>query len=191
MIFRLALFFILAIAALLALYFATRKTWNWNRYASALATIFSIFLLVPLAIIIWLNYENRIQVANQIADITLGNTAEEIKLLKGEPAFQIERSANRQFWHYQDKVNTGNFIDLVMQDQSVIEISFTGPCEYCYRINGLGIGTPYQEIIHRLGEPDSREVSADQLEQRLNYPKLQSFFVIREAKVIRHGVYLP
>lgn len=191
MIFRLALFFILAVAALLALYFFTRKTWNWGRYASSLAIIFSIFLLVPIAIVSWLTYENRIQAVNELADIKLGTKAEEIKLVKGEPSFQINRPGQTQLWHYQDKTYTGNFIDLVLKDRSVIEVSFTGSCEYCYRINGLGIGSPYQNVIDRLGEPENRQVSADQLEQRMNYPELNSFFVIKEARVIRHGVYLP
>jgi len=92
-------------------------------------------------------------------------------------------------WRYEDKINKGNLLDVVIQDGIVVEISFTGPCQYCEKVNGFGIDTPYEDIIKRFGEPAEKIISTDELEQRLNYPALNSFFILKEGRVIRQGIY--
>ena len=189
MIFRLAFFGLLLVAAMLALYFFTRKKWDWNSYAGSLALAFSALLLIPLAMFAWVSFENRLQVQEIFAGIKLGSTTADVKFIKGEPVFKIDRPDQKTLWRYEDKINPGNLIDVVIQRGKVIELSFTGPCQYCEKVNGFGIDTPYDDIIKRFGEPGKRIISADELEQRLNYPEFKSFFVLKEKKVIRQGIY--
>jgi hypothetical protein len=189
MIFRLAFFGILLVAAMLALYFFTRKKWDWNSYAGSLAIAFSALLIIPLGMFAWVSFENRLQTQNSFADIELGATTVDVKFLKGEPVFKIERPDQKMLWRYQDKINPGNLIDVIFQNGKVKELSFTGPCQYCEKVNGFGIDTPYDEIVKRFGKPGEKIISADELEQRLNYPEYNSFFVLKEGKVIRQGIY--
>jgi hypothetical protein len=191
MVFRLAFFAMLVIAALLALYFFTRKKWDWNSYAGSLAITFSALMIIPLGMFAWVSYENRLQTISELADIQLGSIAADVKFLKGEPMFQLERGENKTHWRFQDKLNPGNMIDVVFQNDKVVEISFVGPCEYCNKVNGFGIGSSHEHILKRMGETSDKEISENQLEHRLNYPEYQSFFVLKEGKVIRQGIYQP
>lgn len=190
MIFRLALFSILIVAALLALFYFTRKKWNWNSYIGSLVIAFSALLIIPIGMFTWVSYENRLQAVHQLADIHLGANSADVKLLKGEPMFQLERPEQKIHWRYQDKLFSGNLLDVIIQNNKVIEISYTGTCQYCEKVNGFGVGAPYEDIIKRFGEPSEKIISSDQLEQRLNYPEYNSFFVLKEGKVIRQGIYL-
>lgn len=189
MIFRLAFFAILIIAALLALFFFTRKKWNWNSYIGSLAIAFCALLIIPIGMFTWVSYENRLQTIDNLAGIQLGVNSAEVKLLKGEPLFQLERPEQKIHWRYQDKLFAGNLLDIIIQNNQVVEISFTGSCQYCEKVNGFGIGASYEDIIKRFGEPTEKIISNDQLEQRINYPEYNSFFVLKENKVIRQGIY--
>jgi len=189
MIFRLAFFAILIVAALLALFYFTRKKWDWNSYIGSLTIAFSALLIIPIGMFTWVSYENRIQTLNTFANIQLGATSADVKLLKGEPNFQLERPEQKKHWRYQDKLYPGNLLDIIIHNGKVIEISFTGTCEYCEKANGFGIGSPYDDILKRMGEPAEKIVSSDELEQRINYPQYNTFYIVREGKVIRQGIY--
>jgi hypothetical protein len=189
MIFRLAFFAILVVAALLALFFFTRKKWNWNSYIGSLTIAFSALLIIPIGMFAWVSYENRVQTLNTLANIQLGATSADVKLLKGEPFFQLERPEQKMHWRYQDKLYPGNLLDVILQNGKVIEISFTGTCQYCEKANGFGIDAPYEDIFRRLGEPAEKIISTDELEQRINYPQYHTFYIMREGKVIRQGIY--
>ena len=189
MIFRLAFFAILIVAALLALFFFTRKTWNWNSYIGALTIGFSALLIIPIGMFTWVSYENRIQSLTSLANIQLNATSADVKLLKGEPFVELERPEQKTHWRYQDNLYPGNLLDVIIQNGKVIEISFTGTCQYCEKVNGFGIGSLYQDIISRFGEPAEKIISEDELEQRINYPEYNTFYVLREGKVTRQGIY--
>lgn len=189
MIFRLAIFGILLVVALLTLYFFTRKKWDWNSYAGSLAAAFSVLLIVPLGIFAWVSFDKRLQVQETFADITLGSTTADVKFIKGEPKFKMERPEQKVLWRYEDKINPGNLLDVVIQNGQVLELSFTGTCQYCETVNGFGIDTSYDDILKRYGEPEEKIISPDELEQRLNYPQFNSFYVLKEGRVIRQGIY--
>jgi len=195
MIFRLALFAFLLIAAFVALYFLTRKTWDWNKYAKSLVLTLSSLLIIPLAIFAYVTYENRLQTLNEFAGISLGATTAEVKFSKGDPAHVTEHSTGnadegKLYWRYTDTINKGNFLDISFDNGKVVEISYTGKCYYCETINDFGIGSYYQDIVKRFGEPSETIISEDELEHRLNYPQYHVFFILKEEKVIRHGIYL-
>ncbi len=191
MIFRLAFFAMLVIAAVLALLFFTRKRWNWNSYLGSVAITFSAILLIPIGMFAWVSYENRLQTLNTFADIHLGSNTADVKFIKGEPLFKLEQPDNTLHWRYQDKLNHGNFTDVIFKEGKVTEISFSGTCDYCYKANGFGINTPYEDILRRFGETSDVQISDDELERRLNYPEFQTFFVLQQGKVIRQGIYQP
>ena len=92
-------------------------------------------------------------------------------------------------WRYIDKLNKENYLDIVFNEGKVVEISYTGICQYCETINNFGIGSYYEDIVKRFGEPVETIISEDELEHRINYPQYHVFFVLKETKVIRHGIY--
>ena len=203
MIFRLALFAILLIAAFAAMYFLTRKKWDWNRYAGTVILLFSSLLLIPLAMFAYVSYENRLKIHNSFSGITLAATSADVKFIKGEPnlvSLDItndentyenpdEKHEGKIHWRYIDQLNRENYLDIVFHEGKVVEISYTGTCQYCETINKFGIGSYYQDIVKRFGEPAETLISEDELQQRINYPQYQVFFVLQETKVIRHGIY--
>lgn len=189
MIFRLAFFATLVVAALLALFFFTRKKWNWNSYVGSLAIALSALLVIPVGMFVWVNYENRLQAIHSLSNIELNSSATDVKLLKGEPMFKLNRPEQKIHWRYQDKLFPGNLLDVIIQNEKVIEVSFTGSCQYCEKVNGFGVGSTYDDIVKRFGEPTEKIISSDELEQRINYPEYNSFYVLKEGKVIRQGIY--
>lgn len=191
MVFRLALFAILAIAALLALYFVTRNKWDWNKYAGSLAVVFCLLLLVPLAMFSWVTYDNRLTTVNKFSGIQLGANSAEVKFIKGMPDTQTDMGESKSHWRYIDKLNKGNQLNVYFSNGKVTELSFAGNCEYCDNIKSFGIGSAYEEVIERFGTTQDIEISENELEHRLNYPEYQVFFVFKEKKVIRHGIYQP
>jgi len=107
----------------------------------------------------------------------------------GAPAFILDRPEQNTLWRYEYKLSPGNLLAVVIDNGIVVEVSYTGTCQYCEKVNGFGIDAPYDDIIKRLGEPAEKIISSDQLEQRINYPEYNSFFVLKEGKVIRQGIY--
>jgi len=91
MIFRLAFLAILIVAALLALFFFTRKHWDWNSYIGSLAIAFISLLIIPIGMVKWVSYENRLQAVNSLAEIQLGSKSHDVMLLKGAPFFKLDR----------------------------------------------------------------------------------------------------
>ena len=70
-------------------------------------------------------------------------------------------------------------------------VIYIGKCLYCNQLFGLGLGTTYEKVRERLGEPTSVSNSPDQLKRLASFEKWNVVFILKENKVINFGIYYP
>jgi len=191
MILRLAFFSMVIVAGLLAFYFLTRKKWNWSGVSGSLTIALTAVFLIPIGMFIWVSYENRLQLINNLDGITLGSQSADLRFLKGDPLLVVDKENQQVLWRYENPINPGNFTDVYLKNDQVIEISFLGKCKFCNQVSGFGVGTHYNDILKRFGEPSDIEDLRNNLRRRINYPEYQVFYLLEKNKVVSQGIYQP
>jgi hypothetical protein len=56
---------------------------------------------------------------------------------------------------------------------------------------GFSIGSSYNEVVKKLGQPSSISTSTDGLKRLLSFEKYQAFFEFSQGKVLSYGIYAP
>ncbi len=189
MIYRLLFIAVCVLIALLCLYLLTRNRWDWSQYARPIAITASVLLIIPLGLFAWTSYENRLQPLGTFAGVELGSNSKQVKYVKGEPFSSSQNELGQIHWRYNDPISPGNFTDILFRDNKVVEISFSGTCEYCHLLSGFGLNSTYSEIKNRFGESADIKSTQGGTQSRVNYPKYQVFFILEGEKVVRQGIY--
>lgn len=145
----------------------------------------------------WMTYQAWPFAAEELAGIRLGMTPVEITLLRGEPSTegraQKRSSENGERWH-QDWQYTGDYRPIVRIGYrspvggAVSDLSVLGVCESGTYSNsklfGIGTGTPEEEVIEHLGQPDSESIDKKGLFKIMNFKEWNANFKFERGRVI-------
>ncbi len=173
---------------MVALYLKTRDRWNWRHILC-----YPILAIVGISTVIVVGYgvkyavDNRVQPLTQFSGIKLTDTREDVKFKKGMPA---EVSQNGEVWEYKDE--GGNLLLRVsFRGEKLRIVFYGGDCAYCDNFFGLGIGSAYDDVIAKLGQPSFTDTSPDSLMRISSYEKWNLIFYFTQGKVIGFGMYNP
>ena len=168
------------------LYLYTRDRWKWRKIA--IRTLLGVLVLGgALAIIVggYFAYETRVVAVTNFMGLKLPDTKADIKFKKG-----IAQHESEALWGFRDK--DGKWESLVrFRNEKVRWIVYIGDCTYCNSLNGLGIGTSYEELINKLGTPTQVSPSGDGLKRLVSFAKTNQFFQLERGRVFGFGIYDP
>ena len=175
---------------MIILFISTKDRWNWKKIVlSFVLLVVSLSILSGVGYLIYPTISNRPKPQTSFWDISLDSTKSDLKFLKGPPI----KGSDATHWFYSNKPpsNTGEdaIIHIGFKDEKIHFISYEGDYRYGPSLQGVYNRAPYREIIKKFGQPSSVSISEDELERILSYDKYNTFFQIRENKVIRYGVY--
>lgn len=173
------------ILGMILLYISTRDRWNWRKLIGRSLMVSVVFGAV-IGLGSWAHYAyaNRIVPVETFMDLTVKDTQDDIKFKKGKP----EPGSTDGVWAYADKDGNWDYI-VRFQKQKVRAVIYVGTCTYCNNLYGLGIGTPYNVIVEKLGEPSSVLSSKDGLDRYVSFDKTNLVFRLAQGKVVGFGMY--
>ena len=177
----------LVFLGLILLYLKTRQTWKWRRVVGYPVLAFAIFGGISLAVYGTKSaFDGRVRPVTEFLGIKLTDTQADIKFKKGNPT-DIEDVV----WSYRDEQGSSDTSFSFKEDNKLRIIFYTGNCSYCNRIFDLGIGTTFDAVIDKLGQPESIDTSEDFLMRLASFEKFNLIFQFAEGKVIGYGMYNP
>lgn len=172
------------VIGLVLLYGQTRDRWRWKKVFLTTLVVTVIIACVALA---YSEYENRITTQSAFLSITLGSKVSDVRFIKGNPDMA---SMDGGVWIFND-LNKKAELLVLFRDKVVKAVLYIGECFYCNQMFGLGIGTSYEKVKEKLGEPTSVSISPDQLKRLASFEKWNVVFTLQENKIINFGVYDP
>jgi hypothetical protein len=180
--------------SVVALFAVTKDRWNWRRIAKW-------GLLVPVAAILLLGggvylhgrWTDRPVPQTKFGEIELTATPADVLFVKGEP--QLKDGPDR--WVY--NAGSGSAAPdaakyLVMfKDGRIRFVLYTAGAEQIVNplLMGFDIGTAYDRVTERLGQPSSISISESQLDRMFSYEKYNTFFSFSQGKLVAYGIYQP
>ena len=180
------IFWGLVFVGLIVLYIFTRDRWKWRKVlVRAGLGVVVLAGIATVCIFGYSTYQNRVVPFSDFLGLKLSDTKSDIKFKRGASLSQDE-----SLWAYKDK--EGNW-ELVVRfrNEKVRMVEYVGTCSYCNYLNGLGIGTSYDGLLEKLGEPTLVSTSDDGLMRLVSFSKTNQFFQLAEGKVIGFGIYDP
>jgi len=197
------------IIAVILLYGITRKKWNWARGSQRTSLgIAAVILIVGVVFSFWANYQqigNLLRKQTTYADLTLGMTMADVRLVKGIPEYL--RSGNPfydiaiGFTPAKGKSNSkiDSFFRWYYANGEQIDINFSPTtkelksiaCEpsrdrRCPLLLGVKDGMTRAQVIEKLGKASDDEIE-DGIET-LTYDNLGAWFSLENGKITRLGI---
>lgn len=175
----------LVFVGMVTLYIVTKDRWNWRRLTirGALGVVALIGLLLFGTWGINL-YENRIVPQTEFMGVKLADTQADVRFKKGKP----HDDKDTEIAMYSD--SSGEFETVIIyRDGKIRKVQYVGKCGGCYNIHGLGVGTTYEDVLEKLGQPSYLSASADNEMRIASFEKLNLMFQFAEGKVIGYGIY--
>ena len=172
------------VIGLVLLYGQTRDRWRWKKVFLTTLVVTVIIACVALA---YSEYENRITTQSAFLSIALGSKVSDVRFIKGNPDMA---SMDGGVWIFNDSNKKAELL-VLFRDKVVKAVLYIGECLYCNQMFSLGIGTSYEKVKEKLGEPTSVSISPDQLKRLASFEKWNVVFTLQENKIINFGVYDP
>lgn len=181
--------------SIVGLYAATKDRWNWKRIAKWCLILPGAFLAI-LALGVWLYsaYDERPIAQGSFEGLKLGSTPADVRFLKGEP---IAKHSTDDQWVYH--AHSG----AAQPEDAVVIVQFrNGKVRYInYWANegqivnpyllGFTIGSEYDSVIKKLGQPSHISASANGLNRLLSFEKYNVDFEFERGKVKTYGIFDP
>lgn len=170
------------VIGLVLLYGQTRDRWHWKK-----VFLTALVVTVTVACVAWAysEYENRIMAQSEFLSISLGSKVSDVRFIKGNPDMA---SMDGGVWIFNDSKKKAELL-VLFRDTAVKAVLYIGDCFYCNQMFGLGIGTRYEKVKEKVGEPTSVSISPDQLKRLASFEKWNVVFILKENKVINFGIY--
>ncbi len=169
---------------LVLLYGQSRERWRWKK---VFLTTLVVTVIIACAAWAYSEYKNRITAQSEFLSITLSSKVSDVRFIKGNPDIT---SVDENIWIFNDSNNEPELL-VLFEDSVVKAVIYIGKCLYCNQLFGLGLGTTYEKVRERLGEPTSVSNSPDQLKRLASFEKWNVVFILKENKVINFGIYYP
>jgi len=176
----------MASLSVIALYIATRDRWKWRRIIVRGGAGFCALLLV-----IWgglaatAAYENRIVSVHAYQGLLVTDSKPDVRFKKGEPT-----EISKEIWAYPSDAQALDTVVLFSGEQ-IRAIFYGGTCTYCNTLNGMNIGTGYDTVIEKLGQPTTVSSSKDGLSRYLSFKDTNMVVRMARGRVDAVGVYNP
>lgn len=176
--------FALAFLALVILFAVTKDRWDWRRLSKRVVTLVIVGSAL-IASIAWAVRWNdlRPKRVDSLAGVSLRSPASEVMFRLGEPAEQSDKVWT--YTHYDRKMHVGFDEHRV----SRILIQPIGNCSEM--LQRIGDGSDYDELLARLGKPDTVKDADDGKVRVLFFDRYQSVFFCEGGKVTAFGIYDP
>lgn len=182
------------VLSLVALFAITKDRWNWSRIAKwGLLAPAGVALFLSGVAYLYGSWNDRPTPQHTFAEIALTATPADVLFVKGEP----KRKDGPDRWTYD--VGSGSAAPdsakyLVMfKDGRIRFVLYTASSDQLVHpwLLGFTIGTSYERVVERLGQPSSTSVSEDQFDRMFSYEKYNSFFSFSRGKLVAYGIYQP
>lgn len=170
----------------IALYIATSERWRWRKIV-----IWGSAGCCALLLAIWggfaaiAAYENRIVPVNAYQGLQVTDSKADVRFKKGEPT-----EISKAIWGYATDGQEWDTVVLFSGEQ-IQAIFYGGNCTYCNALNGISIGTSYDTVIEKLGQPTTVSVSKDGLSRYLSFKDTNMVVRMARGRVDAVGVYNP
>jgi len=181
--------------SIVGLYAATKDRWKWKRIAKwGIGLPISLAVVVGLGLWAYYNYDGRPKIQAEFGGIKLSSTQADVKFLKGEP---IEKHSDAERWVYSAQSGSGQPEDAVyiiqFRDSKIRHITYWASERQIVNpwVHGFSVGSTYDEVLEKLGQPSHVSISADGLNRLLSFEKYQTFYEFTQGKVRSYGIYSP
>ncbi len=181
--------------SIVGLYAATKDRWNWKRIAKwGLGLPVAAIAILVLGIWIYSSYEGRPTAPEDFEGLKLTSTPGDVRFLKGEP---IAKHSTEDRWVYDAHSGSAQPVDAVLivqfRDSRVRHITYWANERQIVNpyLLGFSIGSDYDAIIKKLGQPSHVSTSSDGLNRLLSFEKYRTFFEFERGKVRTYGIFDP
>jgi MFS family permease len=176
----------MVLLGVIALYIATRDRWKWRKFVIRGGAVCCALLLT-----IWgglaatAAYENRTVPVHAYQGLQVTDTKADVRFKKGEPT-----EISKAIWGYATDSQAWETVVLFSGEQ-IRAIFYGGNCTYCNTLNGISIGTSYDTVIEKLGQPNTVSTSKDGLSRYLSFKDTNMVVRMARGRVDAVGVYNP
>jgi len=179
---------------LFGLYAATKDRWNWRRIAiRTIGGLFGVGLAIGLCIWFYSIQANKPKAQFEFFGIKLGSVRSDVRFLKGNPTAEWD---DGDWVYYQpDPISRNNISAHVIRwknDRVRYVLYGTSSAQTIHPwLQGITIGTSYDQVIEILGTPGHMSNMANGLERMLSYPQFNTFYAFEKGSVNQFGIYDP
>lgn len=189
-----AIFFAAVLVSAAILFAATKDRWNWKRIGKwSVLVPLGVVAVVGGATYLYFLWESRPTPLASFTEIPLNATPADVRFIKGAPT----KTDGPDRWIY--NVGTGSAPAdaaqlLVQFEQGRIRfVLYTASDQQIINpwVLGFSIGSSYEQVLDKLGQPSHVANSADELDRMFSYGKYNTFFSFRQARLVAYGIYQP
>jgi len=174
------------VLGLVYLYVQTKDRWNWKKIILLPLSLIALFYV---GVFLYEEWDSREEThryvitdkaQTEFLSISLGDKVSDVRFKKGTPWGE---GRDGDVWMFHDST-------VIFKDKKVRAVLYSGECVICNQIFGdLGIGTSYEDLQGKLGEPTSVSSSADQLKRLVSFKKQNLVFFLEQNMVFQYGIY--
>lgn len=181
--------------SVVGLFAATKDRWNWKRIAKWGIGV-PVVLVSLLAAGLWgySTYENRSTPQTQFEGLSLSASPSDVRFLKGEP---IPKHSTVDRWVYDAHSGSSQPEDaaLIVQfrEEKLRYVQYWANERQIVNpyLLGFTIGSNYDTVLQKLGQPSNVSTSGDGLNRLLSFEKYKTFFEFERGTVRTLGIYDP
>jgi hypothetical protein len=178
--------------ALVLLFNATKDRWKWRRIALWIVSAPVIVASLTAAGVYghaW--WSDRPTPQNEFFGIKLGASASDVRFLKGSPSREPDSvTFDYHVGTTQGAEDRSRYLVRFKDAQVRFVLYASDGSVYVHpSIFSFTIGTRYEDVLKKLGDPTHVSISADQLGRTLSFDKYQVFFGFGSGVVNALGVY--
>lgn len=181
--------------SIVGLYAATKDRWNWKRIAKwGLALPLAAVAILSLGIWSYSTYQERPAAMAEFEGLKLTSTPADVRFLKGEP---IAKHSTEDQWVYDAHSGSAQPEDAVVlvkfRDGKIRHVTYWANERQIVNpyLLGFSIGSEYEPIIKRLGQPSHISTSANGLNRILSFEQFKIFYDFEQGKVRAFGIFDP
>jgi hypothetical protein len=189
------IFFSAILLSVVGLYAATKDRWNWKRIAKwGIGAPVALGAFLATGLWGYSTYENRSTKQTQFEGVSLSSSSSDVRFLKGEP---IHKNSSEDLWVYDAHSGSSQSEDAVLlvqfRNERIRHITYWANERQIVNpyLLGFTIGSNYEAVLQKLGEPSNVSTSADGLNRVLSFEKYNCFFEFQRGRVRTFGIYDP
>ncbi|MHB1290796.1 MAG: hypothetical protein ACYCY5_01215 [Sulfuricella sp.] len=173
---------------IVALFIATKDRWNWKKILLWPLGIIGAFAVIGGSIAyVYQQYEDRPRKLTALWDVSLNDTASDVKFKKGEPTTRLDND----HWVYRPYQTTEGDYVVYFKNDRVRSIIYFGPMYNGPSVHGVGHYDSSQELDAKLGPPSYVSRSKDELRRAYSYEKFNVVAHFEGGKISALGIYDP
>ncbi len=175
------------------LFIATKDRWNWKRIVKW-AIGLPLVLVAVLAAGLWgyAKFEDRPTAQTEFEGLRLAATPTDVRFLKGTP---VERHSTDDRWVFPAQSGSAEPDDAVLivqfREGRLRHITYWANERQIFKpyLLGFTIGSDYEAVLKKIGEPSNVSASPDGLSRVLSFAKYNVFFEFERGQVRTFGIF--